>query len=199
MADEQRRTWFLFTMVVLVLAIGLGGHFLVAPSGPDGTRIGGPFTLTDGRGETVTEEDFRGRWMLLTFGYTHCPDTCITALKAMAGALDALPAARAARVRPVFISLDPQRDTPQAVARFVRRFHPRLTGLSGSPAQVAAAARAYAVSHTRVQPDGGGPYLIDHTARIHLMDPAGEYAARFPWDVPAAELARGISAALGGA
>ena len=151
--------------------------------------IGGPFTLVDGEGRTVTRADFLGAPMLVTFGYTHCPDVCPTTLHLMAVALDALgPDGEA--IRPVFITVDPERDTPEVVREYASHFHARLSGLTGSVEQAAAAARAWRVTARKAPLEGGG-YLMDHTSLIYLMDAEGAYVAHFGHGAdPAAVAAR---------
>ena len=112
--------------------------------------VGGPFTLTDQTGKRVTDQDFRGQFLLLFFGYTNCPDVCPTALQIMAAALDKL-GANARRITPVLISVDPDHDTPALLASYVASFHPRLIGLTGSPAEIALAFKdAYRMLHQRI-------------------------------------------------
>ncbi len=153
--------------------------------------IGGPFTLTDHTGKVVTERDFRGKFMLLTFGYTYCPDVCPTSLSKMAMALDLIGEAAAA-VTPVFISIDPARDTPEHLNEYVGFFHPRLRGLTGTPAQVAAAAKAFRIYFAKVKPDPGADpddYMMDHSALTYLIGPDGEFKAYFSYSVDAKEMA----------
>ncbi|HTR17104.1 MAG TPA: SCO family protein [Acetobacteraceae bacterium] len=165
-------------LAVLTIAILLGG--LAVVFGPDllsrqGTaRIGGPFTLSDGGGHVVTDQTFRGRWMLVYFGYTHCPDVCPTTLTTLTQALDALGQEHAAHVAPVFITVDPERDTPEVVRDYVHAFDPRITGLSGTAAQVADAERAYRVYAAR-HPTKDGGYEMDHSSVIYVMGPDGDF------------------------
>ncbi len=145
--------------------------------------IGGPFSLVDHRGQAVTDRDYRGRYMLVQFGYTHCPDMCPLELQNMTEALDLLgPEARA--VQPLFITIDPARDTVGVMATYVANFHDSLVGLTGSGEQVAAAAKVYRVFYRRAEPgDGAGNgdenYLLDHSTPIYLMDRQGRYLAHF--------------------
>lgn len=139
--------------------------------------IGGPFTLTDHTGKRVTDEDFRGRHMLVFFGFTFCPDVCPSALQVMSATLDKL-GPKAERFVPILITVDPERDTPQQLALYVQSFHPRLVGLTGTPAEIDEVLRAYRV-HTRkrVDPKSSAGYTVDHPAQIYVMDPAGRYRA----------------------
>ncbi len=140
--------------------------------------LGGPFTLTDSNGKPVTNADFRGRFMLIYFGYAFCPDICPTELQAMGRALDAL-GPKAARVTPVFISVDPARDTPASLKPFVRAFHPRMVGLTGTPEQTAAVTKAFRVYYRLGQPSrpGAKDYLVDHTSFFYLVGPDGDFRA----------------------
>jgi protein SCO1 len=140
--------------------------------------IGGPFALVDQRGVRRTDADFRGKLMLVYFGFTSCPDVCPTDLQSIGAAVDRLGEAGEA-VQPLFITLDPERDTPQQLADYVPMFHPRLLGLSGDAAAIADAARAYRVYYARV-PTKDVDYTIDHSGFIYLMDRDGKYVGFFP-------------------
>ena len=141
--------------------------------------VGGPFSLVDHTGKRVTDQDFRGRPMLVMFGFTFCPDVCPSGLQVMAAALDKL-GAKGEQVVPLFISVDPERDTPAQLAQYVASFHPRLRGLTGSQAEVDAAAKAYRVYFKKVRDEkSSAAYTIDHTALIYLMGPDGNYVAHF--------------------
>lgn len=156
--------------------------------------VGGPFTLTDQNGKRVTEQDFRGKLMLIYFGFTYCPDVCPTALQVMAAALDKL-GPKGERITPVLISVDPERDTPAQLAQYVKSFHPRLVGLTGSPQEVEAAAKAYRVYFKKVaDPKSTAGYTMDHSSIVYVMGPDGQYRAHFTHatspDVMAERLAR---------
>lgn len=141
--------------------------------------VGGPFTLVDDTGKRVTDKDYRGRYMLVFFGYTACPDICPAGLQLISAALDKL-GPKADRVTPIFISVDPGRDTPQKLAAYVKSFNPHLVGLTGTPEEIAAVAKAYKVFYQKV-PNQSSPadYGMDHTSIIYLMDPNGEFVAHF--------------------
>jgi cytochrome oxidase Cu insertion factor (SCO1/SenC/PrrC family) len=141
--------------------------------------IGGPFTLTDQSGHRRSDTEFRGKLLIVYFGYTYCPDICPTDLQQIGLAVDRLGAAGAA-VQPLFITIDPDRDTPAVLAQYVPSFHPKLLGLTGSPEEVAAVAREYKVVFTKYQPPEGGPYLIDHTGFTYIVDASGKYRGFFP-------------------
>jgi cytochrome oxidase Cu insertion factor (SCO1/SenC/PrrC family) len=164
---------------------------------PQGLSLGGPFSLTNQAGQPVTERDYAGRWMLVYFGYSFCPDVCPTELGTMAAALDALgPAAE--RVTPVFVTVDPQRDTPAALADYVARFHPRLQGLTGTPEQVAEVARRYRVYYARAQRPDMTDYLMDHSSFIYLVGPDGRVRSLFRPDQRPEDIAATVAAQLGG-
>ena len=143
-------------------------------SGPQALAIGGPFSLTDHRGRTVTERDFRGRPMAVFFGFTYCPDVCPTTLTEMTGFIEAL-GPDADRIQWIFVSVDSERDTPQAMAAYLEAFDRRIIGLSGTEAQIAAAANGFRVFYRRVPLEGGG-YTMDHSASTFLLDAEGRFA-----------------------
>ncbi|MGZ5861954.1 MAG: SCO family protein [Methyloceanibacter sp.] len=154
--------------------------------------IGGPFTLIDQNGRTVTDRDFPGRYKLVFFGFTHCPDICPAELQVMAAALDQL-GDKADKVVPIFITVDPERDTPQVMSDFVKNFGSRLVGLTGSPEAVAAAAKAYRVAYTKVDdPGSANGYTVDHSALVYLMSPDGEYLDHFAYGTSAATIAQAL-------
>lgn len=158
--------------------------------------IGGPFELTDHTGRTRTDAEFRGRLLLVYFGYTFCPDVCPTDLQEIGLALDRLGAAGDA-VQPLFISVDPDRDTPDVLARYVELFHPRLIGLTGAPDKIRTVALAYKAYYAKYRPPGGGEDVIDHTGFIYLMGRDGDYLGFFPPGTPADRMAEVIRKQLG--
>ncbi|WP_433995723.1 SCO family protein [Bradyrhizobium tropiciagri] len=141
--------------------------------------VGGPFELTDQAGKLRTDRDFRGRLMLVYFGFTYCPDVCPTDLQAIGLALDKL-GSDADSVQPIFITVDPERDTASHLAEYVPLFHPRLIGLTGSDEAIRKVADAYKVYYARVPLKDAGDYTVDHTAYIYLMDRDGSYLGFFP-------------------
>ncbi|MBD8909667.1 SCO family protein [Methylorubrum zatmanii] len=140
--------------------------------------VGGPFALVDQDGRPRTEADFHGKLLMLTFGFTACPDVCPTDLMEIARALTLLGEA-GEEVQPVFVTLDPARDTPALLAEFVPSFHPRLIGLTGSEAAIRRAAEAYKVFYRRVGQENGGD-TIEHSAFVYLIDREGGYLGFFP-------------------
>ena len=173
-------------------AAGTVPHVTGETALPPGIRLGGAFALVDQHGRPFTDQDLRGTWSLLTFGYTTCPDVCPTELQTMAAALDLLGPDLAARVRPLFATIDPERDTPERLARYVALFHPRLVGLTGTPAQVAQAARAFRVYYARSRAEGSSDYLMDHSSFLYLLDPEGAVRALFRAGVTAEDLAAAL-------
>ncbi|WP_245185574.1 SCO family protein [Falsiroseomonas frigidaquae] len=144
------------------------------PGAVQSLAIGGPFRLTDHRGRPVTEQDFRGRPVAIFFGFTSCPDVCPTTLNEMTSFIEAM-GADADRIQWLFVSVDSERDTPQAMANYLEAFDRRITGLSGTEPQIAEAARSFRVYYQRVPLEGGG-YTMDHSASIFLLDAEGRFA-----------------------
>jgi protein SCO1/2 len=157
--------------------------------------IGGPFELTDHTGHRRTDADFRGKLLLVYFGFTFCPDICPTDLLAIGLALDRLGQAGEA-VQPLFISVDPARDTPDRLAQYVASFHPRLIGLTGSAEEIRKAAREYRVYFAKVPVSGGPEYTIDHSSFIYLMDQDGKYLGFFPPGTSTDQLAKVVGSRL---
>lgn len=151
----------------------------------DGVKIGGPFSLIDQDGKPRTDRDFAGRYRIVYFGYTFCPDVCPTDVQTIGAGLRAFEkqdAARAAKVVPIFVTVDPKRDTPAVLKAFVSAFHPRMVGLTGTPEAIAAAAKAYGIYAEAEKPNAEGGYLVAHSRFAYLMDPAGKPVALLPQD-----------------
>ncbi len=157
--------------------------------------IGGPFTLTDQNGVQRTERDFRGRLMLVYFGYTYCPDVCPTELTVITTALDQL-GASADQVTPIFITIDPERDTAKVMKEYVAQFSERLVGLTGSERDIAAVAKAYRVYYAKSPGSAGAPYLMDHTSLVYLMDRDGKFVTHFTPNSKAEDMVAAIRQAL---
>jgi protein SCO1/2 len=187
----------------LIGAIAGAGVLLVAnPQGGQPVQssgaalIGGPFSLVGADGKPVTDRDFRGRYMLIFFGFTHCPDICPAELQVIAQALEQL-GDKAKNVVPIFITLDPERDTPEAMANYVKSFGPNFVGLTGSPEAIAAAARAYRVAYSKVENKGSpDDYSVDHSALVYLMDPEGRYVTHFSYGLSADQMAEKLEKSL---
>jgi len=162
-----------------------------APAGAERARVtvGGPFVLTAADGTTVTDETYRGKWLLLFFGYTFCPDVCPTTLNEIALALEAL-GPGAARLQPIFITVDPARDTPEVMGKYTAAFDSRIVGLTGSPQQIAAVAQEYgAYSAPRKTGAGADDYVVDHSTYIYIMDPKGKFVRGLDFDTPSDRIA----------
>ncbi len=180
---------------IALFAAGFAGVYTVLnsrePASEGKPLIGGAFSLVDGAGKRVTDRDFRGRLMLVFFGYAHCPDVCPTELQNMADVLDKL-GPDAAKVAPIFISVDPKRDTPAAIESYVKNFSPRIVGLTGEPAEVASAAKAYRVYFRKVGDEANGAYTVDHSAFVYLMDGEGHYVTHFLFNAEPTIIAEAI-------
>lgn len=183
-------------LVVSVALAGCNGPAAAPDAKPplEGARIGGPFTLTDQNGKTVRDSDFAGKYRLVYFGYSFCPDICPVDLQKLMRGLsqfEKADAVRGAKIAPLFITVDPARDTPAALKPFVSRYHPRLLGLTGTPEQIAAVAKAYVVTYNKVEGSAPDRYLMAHTQLAFLMDPAGKPLALLPLDDPSSDVDEG--------
>lgn len=193
--------------VGILLLIGLlAGELIRRNSQDEATArgltaaIGGPFSLVDQTGQRRSEADFAGQPMLIFFGFTYCPDVCPTALDRLGVSLDILrdtaPQAYA-KLQPLFISVDPARDTPDALAEYLAYFHPKITGLTGTTQEIDAVKRAYKVYAARAQQaDENGNYLVDHSSFFYLMDGDNKYLAHFPHMLAPEEMAQQLSKKL---
>jgi protein SCO1/2 len=158
--------------------------------------LGGELRLVDQDGRATDETTFRGRWRLIYFGYTFCPDVCPTELQTMADAMDEL-GPKADRVQPIFVTIDPARDTPEKLKNYVGLFGHNLVGLTGSTPQIQAAARAYRVYYARSPGADADSYLMDHSSFVYLMKPDSTLATVFPAGTPSDVMAKGIRDAAG--
>lgn len=177
---KYKRIALVFGLVLAALAIewawlqteGRNSAGQVSPlSAVQPAGLGGSFSLIDHDGKAVSDRDYQGQLVLLVFGYTFCPDVCPTTLQRVAEALDLLDV-RAERVQPLFVSIDPERDSPDALAAYVAAFHPKLVGLTGSPEQLRQITASYRVYHAKA--GSGDDYLIDHSAYIYLIGADGD-------------------------
>jgi protein SCO1/2 len=173
-------------LAVVLLVTGRDG----VPNMPQVAAIGGPFSLTDQNGRTVTEQDLKGKPFLVFFGYTNCPDFCPTTMFEISEVLRKLGPA-ADRTRALFITVDPERDTPAALKDYVSSFDPHIIALTGEPEAIAALAKSYRAYYRKVPLKDGG-YTMDHLVLVYLMDKEGRFVSRFkldrPIDASAAEL-----------
>jgi protein SCO1/2 len=192
-------------LIALVLAAGVGSRYWRSGQArqsqrpPASTALAAadrPFTLIDPAGRPVTDRDFRGKFMLIYFGYSTCPDHCPTMLMMAAGALKAL-GSRASQVQPIFITVDPAHDTPAIVGRYASKFSPRILGLTGSPSQIESVEKAYGVQtlFRRTGPEVGA-YVIDHPSVFYLVGPDGRFITEFQADGGPDDLAARIQRLL---
>lgn len=164
-------------------------------AGENKLNIGGPFTLVDQDGQTVTEANYSGRWLLVYFGYTYCPDVCPTSLTRNVDAIELL-GDKGDLVTPVLISIDPQRDTPDKLKQYVGLFHPRMVGLTGTPEQIAAVAKEYRVFYMRSPGDTPDSYVVDHSSLTYLVGPDGKVAQFFSHSATPEEIANRLKQRL---
>lgn len=189
----------LMSLLMAILLIGTGGFIWL--SGSNGRSsplgIGGPFTLENGDGKRVTDKDFRGKYILVYFGYTFCPDVCPTTLNAVADAVDRL-GPNASRLQPLFITVDPKRDTPAVVKQYASAFGSKIEGLTGTPDQIAQVAREYRVYYAEHR-TGPGPndYSMDHSSVLYLMSPTGAFIAPVRADQSGEEIAADLKQLMG--
>jgi protein SCO1/2 len=166
----------------VLVAFALFMRELAARAAASTVTIGGPFTLSTLDGTTVSDQTYRGKWLLVYFGYTSCPSSCPTTLLAVSMVLKEL-GPDAAQVRPLFITVDPERDTPKVMQQYIETFDPRIVGLTGTRQQIAAAAHEYGAYYVR-HSTGPGPddYVMDHSTYLYLMDPRGKFVRAFDPD-----------------
>ena len=165
------------TSIILIIGLALGGLIAMHQIQSENTgqnivsrNFGGPFTLTDHTGKSVTEKDFQGKYRLIYFGFTYCPAICPTELQRINTVLKNLgPAGE--KIHPVFITVDPERDTVDVMKNYVALFHPRLVGLTGTPEQIKNIKKAYKIYAAKVQDDTMSDYTMDHSSFIYFMDP----------------------------
>ena len=188
--------------ITLILALSLGLSACGSPNDQvplsqaplAGAAIGGPFTLTDQDGKQRSYSEFDGKYRIIYFGYTNCPDICTPDLQHLMAGLNQFEKANpklAGKVQPLFITVDPQRDTPAILKQFVTAFHPRLIGLTGSEDQIAAAAKSFAVYYQKMEGSSPDAYLMSHSQTPFLMGPDGKPLALMPADTPNTEANEG--------
>ena len=191
----------LMVSMMAIVAVGIVVMWKAVARGPrdpgyedsGALSIGGPFTLTDQSGKTVTDRTYDGSYRLIYFGYTFCPDACPTELQVIAQAIDAL-GPDGAKVQPIFITIDPARDTQKQMANYVTLIDKRLVGLTGTPEQIAAVARDFRVYYAKAPPIGADPnaYGMNHSSFVYLMDPKGKFLTVFSSDTDSDAMAAKI-------
>jgi cytochrome oxidase Cu insertion factor (SCO1/SenC/PrrC family) len=189
--------------VVIIAAFALAALALTqwpskGPMGSGTALIGGPFTMLNQKGEAVTEKNFEGQYTLYFFGFTFCEDVCPTELQVVSAALKEL-GPDAVKITPVFVSVDPERDTPKVMGEYVANFDPRFVGLTGSPEQLAVMAKAFHVYYKKVVDEKNTRnYEMDHPSILYLMGPDGKFAKHFPYTTDAKKLALELKSVLEG-
>jgi cytochrome oxidase Cu insertion factor (SCO1/SenC/PrrC family) len=193
----RSRIFVIGIAVLAAIIVGVGIRLLL-PSilGPDrggtGTAlVGGPFELVDQNGNVRKDSDFRGRYMLVYFGYNYCPDVCPTTLSNITTAMESLDAETASRIQPIYITVDPERDSVANMKTYASNFYPGLVALTGTPDQIASAARAYRVYYKKN--GDGDDYLVDHSSFIYLIGPDGSYLRHFSHDANPDEIATALA------
>ena len=185
-------------IILVILGLCVTVPYLATPLPPMAMQaaVGGPFELEDGSGHVVTDRSWPGKFLLIYFGYTHCPSVCPTTLANVAGALDTI-GTSADRLQPLFITIDPARDTPAVVGQYAAMFSPRIAGLTGTSSQIAQAAKAYDIYYAphRDSPTGND-YSMDHTSVVYLMAPDGRIAATIDANRKPAQMAASITSAM---
>jgi len=192
----MNRSALIAVAVLAALALGLGGRYFISGGSDDqntsGTPVktsalvGGPFAMVDHDGTQVTQADYAGRFMIVYFGYTFCPDVCPLGLQIIGEALDMFveKGGDLKRIAPLFVTVDPERDTPEILKEYLSNFHPGFRGLSGSIEQLTQTAKAYRVYYAKVKDEtSSAEYLMDHTAITYLMGPDGGYVGHFGHNV----------------
>ena len=199
----SKKTLLAILGIALVLGIGLTYRLMMMGTETNSSgaaSIGGPFELVNQDGETVTQDTFKGKYMLAYFGYTFCPDVCPTELQVMGTAMDMMPGDVAKEITPVFFTVDPERDTVEAIAEYVPYFHDRMVGLTGTVEQTTAAAKAYRVYYAKAIPEGEpedtDTYLMDHSSFVYLMDRDGQFVRHFNYGTSPEDMAKGVTEAV---
>jgi len=149
--------------------------------------IGGPFTLTSHKNVTVNDSDFRGKFMLVSFGFSNCPEVCPTTLLTITNLMNNI-GSDSEKIAPIFITVDPERDTVEQLAKYMENFHPSITALTGSKEQIDGVLSVYRVYAEKIEMEGMEGYMMDHSAYIYLMDKEGKYLTHFPYNISPDEL-----------
>ncbi|MCJ2130265.1 SCO family protein [Methylobacterium sp. E-045] len=192
----MRRALPLILFALGLVALGVAATVVLVPNAGQvaTSSVGGPFTLTDQNGRRVTERDFAGATHLVFFGFTHCPDVCPTTLQQIGDVLQAL-GPKGKDTKALFIAVDPERDTPEALKTYLASFDPRIVGLTGSPEEVAAAVKGYR-AYVRKVPTKGDDYTMEHTALVYIMDGRNRFVNALNLTKPADEAAADLAKAM---
>ena len=182
--------WGIIAAAVLAAAVFAAPASRADTLPTSSTLIAGNFELETLDGRTVTEADYRGKWLLVYFGYTSCPDVCPTVLNEIGGALNEL-GPLAAKLQPIFITVDPTRDKPKVLAAYLQSFDPRIVGLYGSGEQTEAAAKNFHVYY-RLRSLGNGQYTVDHSGFLYVIDPKGKFVKLLTGDLPGHQMAQAL-------
>jgi protein SCO1/2 len=201
-----------FLLIAALFALVIGSIFVWSTSEgakapPQAQPFGGDFTLTDHTGKPFSLSSASGSYVLMFFGFTHCPEACPLGLKKMSDALALLPEASRARLVPLLVTVDPERDTPAVMASYLSSFSPKITGLTGTPDQIADVTKRYAIysekalldpSSSSDSPQNKGDYTMNHTTHFILLDPQGAFVKVYPADQTPQDLARDLTLVMGG-
>jgi protein SCO1/2 len=192
----MRRALPLILFALGLVALGVAATVVLVPNAGQvaTSSVGGPFALTDQNGRRVTERDFAGATHLVFFGFTHCPDVCPTTLQQIGDVLQAL-GPKGKDTKALFIAVDPERDTPEALKTYLASFDPRIVGLTGSPEEVAAAVKGYR-AYVRKVPTKGDDYTMEHTALVYIMDGRNRFVNALNLTKPADEAAADLAKAM---
>ena len=204
MKPQLRRALLILGIGALVLAAVAAGAWYLRGDNAEirsggvvsggGSAIGGSFSLVDQEGRRRSEADFAGSYVLVYFGFTYCVEACPLALLAMTQALDRVAAAIADKVQPLFVTVDPDRDDPAQIKLYLSNFHPRFVGLTGTHAEIAAAAKAWRVVYEPPRPAADGSYQVNHTTIVYLMGPDGAFLRHFDHLSSAEDMAKALEA-----
>jgi len=180
----------------LIVAIDYQGHDTAKPAADEKSELRPEFRLVSNTGQAVTEAAWPGKWLLVFFGFTNCPDICPTTLSDVAAVMDALGSAHDG-IQPLFITIDPERDRVENVARYVAAFHPGIVGLTGDASAIAAAATSFHVYFEKIQQEGAPDgYTMGHTTALYLVNPAGEFIRTYSYGTPVEDIVRDLKERL---
>lgn len=195
---SSRVFFFVVTLLTATLVGTVTAGYFIWQARDGKVDVGGPFTLIDQTGAVVTEETYEGTWQVVFFGYTFCPDICPTNLSTVTAALDEL-GPLAERVSPIFISIDPQRDTVEQLAAYHEAFHPRFSMLTGTQEQVDKVAKEFRVYYAKAESEDTTEYLMDHSTITYLLNPDGEYVTHFGHGIAPEKMAETLRRYIEGA